>query len=542
MTGLRSLRWVALGLVGVVTVLAQAGDDELRLRDGTVLRGKAVEFDGATVVFRSEAGLQSIKRADVASVWFGGVRQVGGLPAGLSAGEGFRITRWATFHPVTQFRAGEAGSAIGGVRISADGRKIAFWAYNEGCFTINPDGSGLTRIGDYRCDDLDLSADGRKVAWLDHTGLYVSGPDGAGKLKLPGGFPVNSIRLTADGRQVIALSPERGLLALATDGSDVRRVTTTEAVAKVAGTDANGNHWRGGGSGIAISDDGARIVFHFLWNCFAINADGTGLRQLSRLEREHNLSRVRISGDGRKVCWQEERGHLSRLTIEDWSGGGRVEYTGEHLSSCGWLAMTRDGSQTGLGWGMRLFSADGRGYYNVITADPDPPGLNRPQMLSITADGRRGCLMVEERGAAQIALVELDPPALAGAPGATNIRTVPRFVLNDGSTYALLTCEARDPELSWVKHMLHRNCLVRMVAADGRYLGGHIQGGQYTILNDRQEHGDEKAGDGVYSCAAVRLAADAKAPPGPISLRLAAANKSGHGLIVDLEGLEVRNP
>lgn len=94
--------------VAAGAVQAQANQDELRLRDGTVLRGHAA--DGETVVSESAGGRRTYPRAEVQAVYFGRRAAIDvGLPPGL----------------------------IADAKRSADDREVADWTYNVGLYAIN---------------------------------------------------------------------------------------------------------------------------------------------------------------------------------------------------------------------------------------------------------------------------------------------------------------------------------------------------------------------------------------------------------------------
>ena len=56
------------------------------------------------------------------------------------------------------------------------------------------------------------------------------------------------------------------------------------------------------------------------------------------------------------------------------------------------------------------------------------------------------------------------------------------------------------------------------------------------------QNGDATSNDGTYSTNTLRLPTDAMVAPGPVGLRFTAANRAGHVLMVDTEGLEARAP
>ena len=286
------------------------------------------------------------------------------LPAPLTAGKGLSIVRWTTFRRITRFTQTDL-KYFSQVRLSGDGSKIAC-ACAQGTFVLNADGSGLVALSTKPNNNpgvVDITPDGKKVVWTDinERELYVANSDGTERVKLPVTTPVSSARITADGKRVFVLSPEAGgILSLPTDGSDLRRVMTTATVCKLNGVGENGNHWRSWPSGLDISADGSRVVFHLLWDAFAMNGDGSGLRQLTSYlnPEDRNLNLVRLSGDGKRVAtYHQTKG----LEIQDWEGGNSNKHPWANgLFDGRSLQFSADGSKLVMGTGLWLQSRGGR--------------------------------------------------------------------------------------------------------------------------------------------------------------------------------------
>ena len=511
------------------------GSDELRFRDGRVVSGQLVSFDGRVFTFRTSQETLTIPREQVAAVFIGmaGVPGIS-LPPFVSAGEGFKVVRWTTFRRITNFQGGADAKVINNSKISANGSKIVFSTY-AGTYTINSDGTNLILLSDKRNEGLiDISSDSKKVAWGDNSGLFVANSDGTGQVKMPGGFQVISMRMTAMGDRLIVLAPERGILMLPTDGSDVRRVATTAEVAKVAGTDENGNHWRGWNSGLDISNDGSRLVFHFLWDAFAMNSNGTELRKLTQFLNPENRSLrcVRISGNGQKIAYlnQPMDGNQSTLAFLDWDGGNLRKFTGAEVAYGDWMQCSADGSKVALSWGLRLHDSDGQGKLDVAYVGPGTPtSVDRACSATMTADMRRVCLRLDIGPSNQLVVVDFNPMTLTGAPPLNNLSASPRFLLTDGATNTILSAQTQDPELQYVGFMPMRA---------GWFLNCSYY---YSGLNDEGRDGDQTAKDGTFGNNTLRLHTDFKVVPGPLTLRFFAFNRAGHMLSVDVEGLEARN-
>lgn len=520
---------------------AQAADDEVRLRDGGILRGHVVAVDENLVVLRAGSGLKSLQRSDVQMIVFAGQQAAGGLPAGISVGPGLSVARWITFHRITRFGANNDVRQITNCKLSANGRQVAFSSI-QGTYTLDADGGNLVRLDERRNDGMvDISADGRKIAWCNDQGaIYVASRDGSSRVQMPGGFQINSLRMTADGNQLYVLCPQQGILQLPADGGGIRKVVTTEQVARVGGVDANGNHWRGNPSGLDVSDDGSRIVCHFLWNAFGVQSDGSGLRQLSRLERDANLSFVRISGNGQKVAWLGPRGNDSLLTITDWGGGNPAEYRGTRVQWGSWMQLSPDASQVGLSWGWQLLATSGRESLDVLDmglAGDEPKPLHRASMATMAAGGARACVVLDgptstaQAASSQLAIVDLNPPSIGPAPRLEEITVQPRFVLNNNGSAATVSARSGGPDLPYVGFTTMRDGW----RAD--YIGWPNRG-----LNDEGRDGDVKAGDGVFSDGGMRVGGDPAPAPGPLRLRVFAFTKGGDGLMVEVDGLDLRAP
>jgi Tol biopolymer transport system component len=191
-----------------------------------------------------------------------------------------------------------------GPALSPDGRKVAF-ARNTpeaspegGVFVVNIDGTGLTQI-DNVGGDVSWSPDGSQLVETrdlfedgsngHNQGLWIEKADGHGahQITLKGmlcpdacaAWQDNEARWSPDGKRIAFLrdsftSPEQySVFTIAIDGSDLRRVTPE-------GMEVGNPHW---------SPDGTRILFQSPkepvqggeQNIYVINADGTGISQLT---------------------------------------------------------------------------------------------------------------------------------------------------------------------------------------------------------------------------------------------------------------------
>ncbi|MBI5208683.1 MAG: hypothetical protein HY927_01765 [Elusimicrobia bacterium] len=534
---------VLAAAISVVTALASGAraedaKDSLQLRSGTTLLGRALGFDRSTVVFKTAAGQREFKRAEVEAILFGGPEAaVGSLPSWLSARDGLKVARWMTFRRITRFARGEDNKAINAAKISANGSKIAFAAY-QGTFVIDPDGSNLVKLGGKRNDAMiDISADGRKVVWLDQDGLFMADSDGSGRVKVAFPFQVTSLRMTADGAALVVFSRDQGsLYRVQPGGSEPRRITGNPEVAKVLGyTDYNGYMFS---ESFGISNDASRIVIQFWQDVAALNGDGTGLRRLngSRKPDDRSLKWVRLSGDGRRVAYHNSE--EPAITVVDWDGGNQTVHAGPFTASTDWMQVSGNGGKVLSSWGLRLFDGGGQGRLDASYWPVSDP-LYRASMASMSADAKRVCLVLEgpesvDQGRpSQLVVVDLNPMEQNGAPPLHDIDASPRFLLADGSTFATVTARSDDPELK------HLDCTA---LRDG--IGVKNWYAVPSWMNDNGEHGDAKAKDGLFTNGRFHFGTGGRGPmdAGPLTLRVVAFNNANHALVVDLEGLETRKP
>lgn len=515
--------------------------DELHLQSGSVLNGKLIAADERSIVFKTADSLLTKSRDEVRMIVLGGREiKVGALPPGVSVTQGLTVRRWATFRRITNFQRGADAKFINNSKISADGSKIIFSTYS-GTYVINADGSSLVRLSDKRNNGfIDISADAKNVTWYNaEEGLMVANSDGAGRLKMPGGLQVDSLRMTARGDLLVVLAGGN-ISTLPTDGSGIKRVVSTEQAAKVAGTDANGNFWRGWPSGLDMSDDGSRIVFHFLWDAFAVGSDGGGLRKLTDFGRtdDRSLGRVRISGDGRRVAYYNSRNESS-FTVVDWDGGNRLDQAGAYLNSGEWMQMSRDGAKALISWGLRIFDGNGKGRWNVddIGGVWGAHPLTRVRLATASADFKRVCVEIESAESvdqgrpSQLVVVDFDPPTLNGAIPMANIDISPRFLINDGSTQAGISAQITDPNLQYAGVMPMR-------------AGLRLADWNYGNLPMKKPADKAKGSDNIFESDPLRMQTNSgkPVPPGPLSMRVFSVSKEGHVFMLEMDGFEARLP
>ena len=251
---------------------------------------------------------------------------------------------------------------------SPNGRQIAFygwaappdWSGSRGwVYTMNPDGRQRRRLA--KGSSPQWSTDGRRIAY-DNNGVYVMNVDGTGKRRIArGGGP----RWSPDGKQ-IAFTRAGDVYVVHTGGGGERRLTRT------------------GDNDLGAWAPGSKIVFtHSAVNgagpasgIYIINADGTGLRTVSRVgdyvtpsvggwSPDSNLV-VYAAGHG-IATWRLSNGSVRRLrrSSDDWNP--TWDRQGRQI------AFTHNAYATTRGNGIWVVNRDGSGARRIaVAANPYP--------------------------------------------------------------------------------------------------------------------------------------------------------------------------
>ena len=202
---------------------------------------------------------------------------------------------------------------------SPDGRKIAFTRSPGGVYVMNADGSGKRRLAAGTAPSW--SPDGRKIAFTRSPGgIYVMNADGSGKRRLAAGTAPS---WSPDGQTILferSPFPHLGseLFVMNADGSGLRTL----------GVVSYGASWSPDGRQIAfaagVGVSSTTILSQLTGpDIYVMNADGSGLRQLTRRPG----SRALRSG--------LRRGSRSGRTCRISRGGGSRSPAGESCRRSG---------------------------------------------------------------------------------------------------------------------------------------------------------------------------------------------------------------
>lgn len=454
-----------------------------------------------------------------------------GSPATLVGATKLKVSRIAIFRRLSQFKSGETQRGITSMKMSGNGKTIAVGSYS-GAFTMRPDSPDVQVLSTGRTECIDVSYDGGTVAWFESApqpALFVSGSNGTGKLKMPGGWnATQAIRITADGSKLFVLNPEKGgIVVVPTDGSDIKRIVSTEAACKLVEADVNGNHWRGK---LSISDDGSRLVSEVLWDIIACNGDGTGLRRITRY-KQFTTRGIALSPDGRVIAHLAYEGG-DRPTELRFTGfdGSPISAFVKHGEESFFPTLTGDGKWVLGSWGVRFWSIDAKTHWDPLDIGHGP--LPRARGVSGDHAGRIAAFITEADGSDQIAIADFSPQSFVGTPAITDITVFPVFAPTDGTSSVQVTAKVSSGDLALV------GCAFLWNGA--RIVGDAIS---YQMFDDLQA-GDETKGDGIFTTNQLVLHPVNGKPrePGPIGVRVFAFDKSGSLTVVDLEGVSARSP
>jgi Tol biopolymer transport system component len=219
---------------------------------------------------------------------------------------------------------------------SADGRRIVFVdgrGFRVDIYVMKADGSGLRNLTRTPARDFDpvWSPDGRKIAFLrerdagrwppnfQNFEVYVMNADGSGQRRLTG-KTAHAPAWSPNGRR-IAFVRGRDVYVMNADGSGQRNLTGTTT------DDAHSPAWSPDGHTIAFASGHCSRPQPPPARCFdlyAVNADGSGLRRLTRNTNDHAPA---WSRDGRKIAFVSVRDGNREIYVMNADGSGQQRLT-----------------------------------------------------------------------------------------------------------------------------------------------------------------------------------------------------------------------
>jgi Tol biopolymer transport system component len=219
---------------------------------------------------------------------------------------------------------------------SADWRRIVFVKGSDFSFDIyvmKADGSGKRNLTRNPGRDFGpvWSPDGRQIAFLrerdggswppnfDNFEVYVMNADGSGQRRLTG-KTAHAPAWSPEGRRIAFVS-SRDLYVMNADGTGQRNLTGTTT------DDAHSPAWSPDGQTIAFASGHCSRPQPPPARCFdlyAVNADGSGLRRLTRNTRNHAPA---WSPDGQKIAFASVRDGNQEIYVMNADGSGQRRLT-----------------------------------------------------------------------------------------------------------------------------------------------------------------------------------------------------------------------
>lgn len=235
---------------------------------------------------------------------------------------------------------------------------------NDNIYSVNPDGTGLTRLSTATVDEQSpsWSGDGSKIAFsVDNLGnpgdLVVMNADGSGRTII--------YTDSVDYIDEVSFSPDGSRIAFTTSGSN------TPAV-QVINADGTGRIPLGPyTSGVAWSPDGTKIASHDGQRFVLVNADGSGATPT-------NITGVVFSPcfspDGTKLTFMRLVSGVYRIFAANLDGTGEVQISVDPTVYAFSPSFSPDGTKIAYTQNGALITANADGSGGQVTVLPGSSG------------------------------------------------------------------------------------------------------------------------------------------------------------------------
>jgi len=468
-------------------------------------------------------------------------------------------------------------AAIERMKISADGGRIVFNTVGGELYTINTDGTGLTKIlaQDGR-GFVDINADGSFIIFARLFGYEIKvfnslgggGTSVANNLPLPNGgttgpdIRLNPVIVDSAGESgletrifftAVAGGPDvAGVWSVGNDGTNLKQHFSYRQVSQqlfgLDGSEYNGNV--AFQQGFDVAENGRRIVVG-TWNFQAAGHtilwdEFTGLQILRNYgpARSDVPAGLTISHDGHTIVLTKPIPGVLGASVEsiDFNSGQSVDLI-NNIGTSPIVQMTSVGKVLGKGDSapLILLNTDGSARLDLINS-PSLGGSGDPfyrnsigPTISITAAGNRFAFVsaLNYNDYTRLWVADIEPGFAASVPTISNINLLPNYVVVNGGSFASFSAAISAGS----------NSVLRAGFSgfnNGTY--EHIIGNSNSYwLWDDGTHGDLVAGDGVYGAESVFTPITENPNPGhPYMIRFSA--RTEHRVtVVDVEPFYIRN-
>jgi len=380
------------------------------------------------------------------------------------AAEAPRVLRTFTHHQITTVPQGISGYYR--PMISDQGNRILFGLNPTAEGKPHPmaimdfDGGNLTVLDEVpRIVDLDLSADGSKIAYLAGSEVRIIDANGQNRrtlFKVDG--DLNAIKISGDGKVIVFLCArgmnvpdgdktktlDRGVFAINSDGTDFRRVSGPEEIARLRNVKpdvvGNPNFCIGHpANSIDISHDGRRVVLgcwvsssHVVFGCDDRGGNLHVITERSNIDGQtQNFATIMLSGDGSTLAYHAI--YKDELGIIGFDGKGvkLLMRAGEEGQRFGWgyselPYITSDGARVSYS-GRHFDVAAGTSFSLMATHTEGVLRYWEYETMVMDAAGRRFAYWCYTPRPLQMATMEINVPwdQLRGAPKITEIAVDP---------------------------------------------------------------------------------------------------------------------
>jgi Tol biopolymer transport system component len=407
-------------------------------------------------------------------------------------------------------------------------------------YEVNSDGSGLRKLSGPTNAGFTRpipSPDGRKVAFVRDGAIYVESADGANRVQVTAAGSVSSgPTWSPDSMRLLfamkidplntswRYSKGSDLYSIAADGNQLRQLTDNRSTTAVD-SDAV---WSPDGATIAFMRKSAAMDTSATYKIYAINADGSGVRQLSDPDRTLADFAPDWSPDGKQLVF-DRRG-----------GAGSVMVMNRDGSNVRTLASGREPVWAPDGATIAYLGANSSGLYIMNTDGSDQRLIANPT----AGTGSTGMTNYELEPVWQPLRSGAPSPSATPAPSTTpnpNAATVTSFTLIDATTdkpvagYAPLADGATlDLATLPQKLTVRANTSPVTVGSVQFTLDGQLvqteNTAPYAIAGDRNSGADYRAwtlpdnGAHTLSATAFSVRNGGGAPGAPLTIRVTIVN------------------